>query len=242
MASFHLHIKSGGKGQALNHAKYILREGKFGNSEKAADLMKTGCGSFPEWASESPAKFWKAADKGERANGSTYREFELALPSELSLDQNTELLEQFIDAVIPGKPFQYAIHAPTASIGNTSQPHAHLMYNDRKPDDIDRLPEQYFRRYNAANPELGGARKDSGGKDRKSVKEDLVNARKLWADLQNQKFEELGIEARVDHRSYRERGIDKTPEKHLGFGGVMALSDEDMSAMNQRRKGDSNQI
>ncbi len=37
MASFHLHIKSGGKGQALNHAKYILREGKFGNSEKAAE-------------------------------------------------------------------------------------------------------------------------------------------------------------------------------------------------------------
>jgi hypothetical protein len=235
MASFHIHIKSGAKGQATNHAKYITREGKFKNHEKSADLVKTNFGNFPDWAEDNPTKFWSAADKCERSNGTTYREFELALPAELSTQHNTELIEKFIDAVIPGKPFQYAIHAPIASIGKTRQPHAHVMFNDRRPDEIDRLPEQYFRRFNPVNPELGGAKKDSGGKDRKSVKEDLVNIRKIWADLQNEKLEQMGLDVRVDHRSYRERGVDKVAEMHLGFGGVMALSDEELNAMNQRR-------
>lgn len=236
MASFHMHIKSGGKGQALNHARYISREGKFSDTEKAADLIKTNHGNLPEWADGEPTRFWKAADKGERANGATYREFELALPKELPVEQHTQLIEKFIDAVIPGKPFQYAIHAPTASIGNTSQPHAHLMFSDRKPDGIDRLPEQYFSRFNPVHPELGGAKKDSGGKDRNQVKEDLINARKIWADLQNAALQKAGVETRVDHRSFLERGINQKAERHLGFGGVMALSSEDLSAMNRRRQ------
>lgn len=242
MASFHIHIKSGSKGQASNHAKYIVREGKFKNSEKSSDLITSDYGNFPEWAQENPSKFWSTADKGERSNGTTYREFELALPAELTAQKNTELIEKFINLVLPGKPYQYAIHSPIASIGEIDQPHAHVMFNDRRPDGIERLPEQYFRRFNPTRPELGGAKKDSGGKDRKTVKDELVHIRKIWADLQNEALEQSGLDVRVDHRSLRERGIDRTAERHLGFGGVMALSDEDLQAMKQRRQQAQNAI
>ncbi|MGK3295924.1 MobA/MobL family protein, partial [Escherichia coli] len=41
----------------------------------------------PEWARDNPSHFWQAADQFERANGSTYRELEIALPRELTPEQ-----------------------------------------------------------------------------------------------------------------------------------------------------------
>ncbi|MGK3681354.1 hypothetical protein ACSLOD_28105, partial [Escherichia coli] len=40
-----------------------------------------------EWARDNPSHFWQAADQFERANGSTYRELEIALPRELTPEQ-----------------------------------------------------------------------------------------------------------------------------------------------------------
>ena len=60
MTSYHLEIKSGKKGSAEEHSKYILREGKYAKKE---DLLYTAYGNMPEWADADPAAFWKAADK-----------------------------------------------------------------------------------------------------------------------------------------------------------------------------------
>ncbi len=42
-----------------------------------------------------PSHFWQAADQFERANGSTYRELEIALPRELTPEQRLELVQDF---------------------------------------------------------------------------------------------------------------------------------------------------
>jgi len=44
-----------------------------------------------------PSAFWRAADTHERENGNAYREFELALPRELSRDHQLALVERFIE-------------------------------------------------------------------------------------------------------------------------------------------------
>ncbi|MGK3681372.1 MobA/MobL family protein, partial [Escherichia coli] len=41
---------------------------------------------------DNPSHFWQAADQFERANGSTYRELEIALPRELTPEQRLELV------------------------------------------------------------------------------------------------------------------------------------------------------
>lgn len=41
-------------------------------------------------------QYWKNADRYERANGITYKEFEIALPNELTRTQNMELVEEFL--------------------------------------------------------------------------------------------------------------------------------------------------
>lgn len=51
---------------------------------------------MPEWAKDDPAHFWQAADAFERANGSTYREIEIALPRELNEAQRLELVRDFV--------------------------------------------------------------------------------------------------------------------------------------------------
>lgn len=134
MATYHLSIKSGKKGKASEHAAYIAREGKHGKGEKPLDLIVKEYGNLPEWTNGNPSVFWKMADAHERANGAAYREYELALPRELTTSQQQALLKEFIQSEIGDKPYQFAIHAPTAALGGVAQPHAHLMLSDRVPD------------------------------------------------------------------------------------------------------------
>jgi hypothetical protein len=223
MASYHLSLKSGKPGKAANHASYIARQGKHSQDEDSSDLIATGHDNMPEWAQNDPLNFWKAADKYERVNGAAYREFELALPLELSLEQSKEMLLEFIDKELSGKAYQFAIHNPQAAFGGLNQPHAHIMYSDRMLDGIDRSREQHFRRHNPANPELGGCKKDSGGKDRSELRNDVLVCRENLKDIQNKYLEKNGFSARVDHRSHKDRGIDKEPERHLGQARVKQM-------------------
>jgi hypothetical protein len=129
--------------------------------------------------------------------------------------------------------FTWAIHNPQAALEGGEQPHAHIMYSERTIDGLDRDPEQYFKRYNAKNPEKGGCRKDSAG-----TEERLLATRERWAKVQNAHLERHGLEARVDHRSLRDQGIERTAEPHFGPGRVKrmtAAQDVELAAVLERR-------
>lgn len=236
MASYHLSVKSGKRGKAVNHAAYIAREGKHGQDDNKSDLIATSHGNLPDWANENPTEFWRMADRYERANGAAYREYEIALPNELTIEQQKSIVNEFIQSEIGAKPYQFAIHSPTAALGGIDQTHAHIMASDRLPDEIDRLPEQHFKRYNSAKPELGGCKKDSGGKDRGTLREGLINTRENWARIQNAALEKFEHETRVDHRSNKDRGIEAKPERHLGYLGIKKMSIEDKAQYKDHRQ------
>ena len=223
MATYHLTAKIGQKGKAQPHAEYIAREGKYSDtkSNRYEDLEATASGNMPTWAAHNPAEFWQAADHHERANGSAYREIEIALPRELSPPQRLELVQEFITQEI-GKnhAYQFAIHTPKAALEKGEQPHAHIMYSERIRDGIERDPEQYFKRYNAKHPDKGGAKKFSGGKSPSELKAELLALRERWATLQNTHLEKHGHSTRVDHRSLKDQAIERAPEKHLGSVGA----------------------
>ena len=56
-------------------------------------------------------------------------------------------------------PHVWAFHDPLAADGQR-QPHVHVLWSSRTLDGIERSPEQFFRRYNRAHPDKGGAAKD----------------------------------------------------------------------------------
>jgi len=236
MASYHLTAKIGKKGKAAAHAAYIAREGKYSGRDRYEDLEATASRNMPEWAAHNAAHFWTAADEHERSNGSAYREIEVALPRELTPAQRLELVQAFIEQELGDKhAYQFAIHTPKAALEKDDQPHAHIMYSERIRDGIARDPEHYFKRYNAKNPEKGGAKKFSGGKSSKELKAELLGLRERWATLQNVHLEKHGYNDRVDHRSLKDQGIDREPEKHLGAIGVNRLNPHDISALLERR-------
>ena len=240
VASYHLSVRVGAKGKASGHAEYIAREGKYQQGARYEDLESSGHGNMPRWAEHNPREFWRASDEHERKGGSAYREIEVALPRELDADQRRELVEDFVKQELGDRhAYQYAIHNPIAALDGGEQPHAHIMYSQRTRDGIDRDPEQYFRRYNAKSPERGGCRKERTGETPTERKAELKALRERWADLQNEHLAKHGHHsARVDHRSLKERGIDRAPERHLGGRGVRDLQMQDIAAILEKRQAE----
>lgn len=227
MASFHIAMKNG-KRTGSSHAQYITREGKYSRGEKAEELVAKEHGNMPAWAQDNPQDYWKAADEFERVGGRSYTEFEIDLPNELTPDQREQLVKDFVKQQF-GNDFTYtwAIHEKPATLEPDKQnPHAHIMFSERRNDGIERSREQYFRRANSKKPELGGVKKDPEWHRRDKPAE----VRKQWAEMQNRALEREGYEIRVDHRTLADqredalqRGdlraaalLDRAPEKHLG--------------------------
>ena len=239
MPSFHIQISTGAKGAAFEHAQYIAREGRFADEEKYGPVIAQAEANFPEWAREDRSAFWSASDEFERANGNTYREYELALPREFSREQQIALVERFAEQELGStRVYQWAIHEPNASDGKP-QPHVHLLFSDRQLDGIERGAAQFFKRYNTKHPERGGAKKLSYGVDKEEAARTYEGIRERWAKVQNLALEHAGVEARVDHRSLAAQGIrDREPELHRGpaVSGIEARGEVSEVGRRQREQ------
>lgn len=239
MATYHLSARIGSKGKAGPHAMYIAREGKYTDGDRYEDLEATWAGGMPAWAKHAPARFWESSDALERKGGSSYREIEIALPRELTPAQRRELVEDFIRQELGGKhAYQVGVHIPKAAIDGGDQPHAHIMYSMRINDGLDRDPDQYFKRYNAKNPALGGCQKASGGKGRFEMREELKVTRERWANLQNEHLAKHGFDERVDHRSLKERGIERAPGRKMSLSDIDRLSPDDLDKIRELREAE----
>jgi hypothetical protein len=232
VASYHCEINVGARGKAGPHSAYISRTGKYAKSQSDQELIYLESGNMPSWAKADASIFWESADQYERANGAAYREKEIALPRELTPDQRLELVREFVrDEIGDRHAYTFAIHMPKAALEGGEQPHAHIMYSERTNDGIERNPDQYFKRYNAKKPEIGGCRKDSAG-----TEERLLATRANWARVQNEHLAKHGHTARVDHRSLKDQGIDRAPERHLGAKRIQQnQSETEISAVLERR-------
>jgi hypothetical protein len=207
MATYHCSVKHGSKGNGASSAAkadYICREGKYADKP---DLEYKESGNMPEWAQASPRAFWHVGDQCERANGRVYTEIETALPREISPDQRRELVQNFIHEQLPGHPYTVAIHTPKATLDGGDQPHAHIIFSERKLDGIERNEEQFFKRANAKTPEKGGTAKARTWNEREKVQQ----IRESWEQHYNRHSPE-----QVSCRSLKEQGVDREPERHLG--------------------------
>lgn len=209
MSIYHLTAKTGSRngGQSAKaKADYIQREGKYARDRD--EVLHTQSGHMPEWA-ERPSDYWDGADLYERANGRLFKEVEFALPIELTLDQQKALASEFAQHLTGAErlPYTLAIHA-----GDGENPHCHLMISERKNDGVQRPADQWFKRYNAKQPDRGGAQKSESLKP----KAWLEQTREAWADHANRALEMAGHDARIDHRTLEAQGIERLPGVHLG--------------------------
>lgn len=153
----------------------------------------------PKWATDR-AELWNAAEVSEKRKNSTVaREFEVALPAELSADQRRELAHDFTKALVKKYGFaaDCAIHLPGKN-GDSQNHHAHILCSTRK------LTAEGF---TAKTRELD---------DRATGAAQVVECRELFANMTNVALERAGHSVRVDHRSLEAQGIDRDANIHLG--------------------------
>ncbi len=153
----------------------------------------------PEWA-HNPESLWNAAERAEkRINSTLGREIELALPSLLSPEERQRITEKFAAELVERYhvAVSVAIHAPGGK-GDDRNHHAHILFTTRE-----------------MTPE-GLGKKTRVLDDRKTGPQEVVKLRELAADIINESLAAAHSDIRVDHRSFKERGIDKEPTTHLG--------------------------
>jgi ATP-dependent exoDNAse (exonuclease V) alpha subunit len=155
----------------------------------------------PDW-SANRAALWNAAEQSEtRKNSTVAREFEIALPSELSPEERKRFAVDFAKEIVARHrcAADVAIHAPGKG-GDNRNHHAHILCSTR------RLTPKGF------------TEKTRELDERKSGEVDRWRER--FAELQNERFQENGIDAQVDHRSLKAQGIDREPAEHLGVAAT----------------------
>lgn len=142
----------------------------------------------PSWALDRQS-LWNRADAAEkRKDARTAKEVLVALPRELTLAQQVELVRDFARTEFTAKGLvaDFSIHAPDALDGG-KQPHAHILIATRAL-------------------EADGFAK---GKDKSLDQPDGIEAiRERWATHTNRALEQAQRVERVDHRSLAAQRTD----------------------------------
>ena len=239
MALYHFSVKqvSRGKGQTVvNSAAYISGKklyndyyGQTHDYRKKSGVVFTEI-LIPEYVPErltDRKTLWNEVEqieKGKRAQ--LAYSFDIALQNELTLDENIELVRAFCreQFVARGMIVDLAVHeGKSKNEDEPDNPHFHVLSPIRPITEDGSWGNKQKREY--VLDEDGNRIKDAKGKDIFNAvsttgwndPELLKKWRIAWTEKVNKKFWECHMAARIDHRSYKEQGIDLIPTLHEGY-------------------------
>lgn len=156
-------------------------------------------GGAPAWASDR-GHLWNAVEATEkRKDAKVAREYELALPAELSAKARRSLTVGFAELLVDryGVTVDVALHPPDAE-GDQRNHHAHLLTTTRTmtPDG------------------LGPKTRQLDVSSTASIEVETLRA--SWATMVNQALAKAQIPERVDHRSFERQGKSFEPTVKMG--------------------------
>lgn len=203
MASYHLNIKiikrSSGRSAVAAAAYrartsiYDERQGLTFDYSKKLDLAHSEILApqiAPKWVYDRSA-LWNQVEASEkRKDAQLSREIEIALPIELNIEEQKQLVRDYVNAnfINEGMIADINIHA------SDTNPHAHIMLTTRE------ITADGF-----------------GKKNRHwNKKAFTMKWREEWANLQNIYIAKAGFDIRVDHRSYQAQGVSVDPQIKMG--------------------------
>jgi len=151
----------------------------------------------PGWVFNQ-GQLWNAVEAGEkRVDAQLAREFILALPKELSAEAQFQTAVDWArkELVTSGMVAEVSLHHDKAG----RNPHVHILCTMR------RIEGEKF-----------SAKKPREWNDVAL----LVKQRESWAEAVNAALEKAGRDERVDHRSLKDRGLDRLPEPKIGVAAT----------------------
>lgn len=176
----------------------------------------------PEFQDRST--LWNSVEQVEKSSNSQLaREIEVALPVELSRDQQLSLVRSYVqdNFVSAGMCADFALH--DKGDGN---PHAHILLTVRPLTEIGTWGAKCRKVYDL---DARGQRIPDGSGGWKNHREDTTDWndrgkseqwRKAWSDYVNNALEAAGRPERIDHRSYKRQGVEKIPTIHMGVAAT----------------------
>lgn len=169
-------------GTAGAHVGYITR------SSACLTVMAERMPSASPGQRGGEARSWlDAQEAADRKNARVIDKVMLALPKELTPEQQAALVRSFAEDVTQGQaPWFAAIHAD-----HPENPHCHLVIRDKHPETGKRV--------------VGLSEKGS-----------TERLREQWERAANLALELAGREERIDRRSLKAQGIDLEPTIHVG--------------------------
>lgn len=182
--------------QGVEHAEIVLPEPGAGSIGVNAD-----------WARDR-SDLWNAAEFTEkRKDARVAREFEIALPHELSAEERLEATREFAQELADryGAAVDFAIHAPHEA-SDVRNHHAHILMTTRQVTEDGLGEKTYLEREN----------KWLLAHDLPTTDMQLRDLRQRWEGIANERLAMAGLDIRIDHRSHMERGLEIAPTEHMG--------------------------
>lgn len=217
MATYFVRMSNGYKGQGAKRRDYIAREKSFSSKKIRQELVASEDFNLPSWAGNS-REFFEAADKYERNNGIVFRQMIIALPCELSHEENIDIARNIVKKIVGNtKAGTWAIHSKPAFTTNDENIHMHLMFSDRIQDPAisEKSKELYFKRYNSKNPEKGGYQKDASLNAGYHKNPAMNQIREQIADAINEGYAKAGIDIRISGKTLEEQKAEAISENDL---------------------------
>ncbi len=172
------------------------------------------------------AEFWNGIEAHhKRGDAVLVREVEISLPTELAPEQRRALAVGYARELADryGVAADVALHAPRTVTDRELE---------KNPDQYHETDPETGRRHNGnwhAHIMLSACHvQPDGTLGKKAVELDPIHCQRAkienmadrerarWGELANAALERHGHEARIDHRSHAERGIEAEPSQHLG--------------------------
>ena len=229
---FNIQIVSRGKGRSVVAAAayqsgqtlYSQYTGKWEPGEHEGRIVHTEILLPPNAPREYENRqtLWNAVDASEKGqDAQTARRFIIALPKELTIEQNIELIRNYCQTTFVDKGMiaDIAVHFNDEDPPN---PHAHILLTMRSMDEHGKWQVKSKNMY--ALDENGNRIIGKNGKP-KRIKVNTVDWndpgncerwRHEWEVQQNMALDEAGRSERIDMRSYERQGVEMVPETHLG--------------------------
>ncbi|HHA2968547.1 TPA: MobA/MobL family protein [Stenotrophomonas maltophilia] len=203
MAIYHTRVKTFSRAQghastaaAAYRAGLLIIDDRTGlrhDYRRRGGVVETRClapDDAPDWAFD-PRQLWPAAEASERRKDATVaREFEVALPHELSNEQRSDLAAEISRCLVQRYRFavQSSIHEPQTADGLNY--HVHILATTRRVD-AEGLKDK--------TRELDGGPSGRG---------EVEWIRQMVGQAINAHLAAAGVSARVDHRSLKDQAAE----------------------------------
>ena len=159
------------------------------------------------WARNRETLWNKAESVERRKDARTAREFEIALPHELTAEQRLDAVRLFAKDLVEryGAAIDMAIHEPHEK-GDVRNHHAHLMMTVRQVGDRGFGDKTMLEQEN----------KKLLAQGLPTTQMQLRDIRLSWELIANRELARTGHDVRIDHRSHQDRGLEIEPTRHMG--------------------------